>query len=103
MMLTIPALAIWSCLQTHISASDFDTSCAHDADCVLVEVGDTCQCECGESNAAINVNSLAAYNNLFAERKSHCASASFCDCIAGPLDAGGPSAVCEQGQCVFKP
>jgi hypothetical protein len=99
MMLTALGLTAWACA-TNVPLSDFDTSCVHDADCIEVQVGDACECTCG-GNAAINVSSEAAYNSLFAERRSHCQSAAFCDC-SPPVD-GGAHPVCAQGQCAIAP
>lgn len=87
-------LAFAGCLaDTTISLSDFHTDCVHDEDCVVVQVGDICGCDCG--NAAINVNGLPAYQQELATKGSHCSSKVFCGCT-------GTSAVCISGQCAFK-
>jgi hypothetical protein len=98
-MLPMLTVAVWACT-TNVPLSDFDTSCAHDADCAIIFVGDSCGCICG-GNAAINVDDLTAYNDEFEARRSHCQSKAVCEC-GGTLD-GGPSAVCQQGRCAFVP
>jgi hypothetical protein len=87
-------LALGACDTTSVPLSDFDTSCKKDQDCIVVQVGDACGCGCG--NAAINVDSQAEYNSVYADRRSHCLQVVDCDCAATLAP------VCTQGQCVFK-
>jgi hypothetical protein len=98
--LMLGMLGLLAC-PTNVPLSDFNTSCVHDTDCVLVFVGDACGCDCGV-NAAINVAEQGAYESEFAARRNHCQSKSFCECVF-LADAGSPSAVCVQGQCAFEP
>src|SRR5262245_17102942 len=95
-LVAVLALVLVACLtDTTINLSDFDTSCVQDQDCVTVQVGDICGCDCG--NAAINAKDLLAYRAELAETGSHCTVKSFCEC------QGSPSAVCTAGRCVFVP
>jgi hypothetical protein len=94
--LLLPLLVLAACSQdTSISISDFSTGCVKDADCVVVQVGNICGCDCG--NAAINVGELNAYQAEAQAKQKNCHSGIACDC------AGTSTAVCKQGQCVFKP
>jgi hypothetical protein len=87
------ALAACGSSDTSLGIAGFDTSCAQDTDCVAVQSGDLCGCDCG--NAAINKVDLASYQIQAAAAQSHCGSAVMgCDCAYAP-------AVCTQGQCAL--
>jgi hypothetical protein len=85
------ALLLAACVgDTSISLADFDTSCTVDADCVAVQVGDICGCDCG--NAAINKDGLAAYMAELDDKHKSCHTGVFCDCAVA-------IAKCTQGKC----
>ena len=90
-LLTISLVALTSmaaCSSDEILATDFDQSCAVDADCAAVLVGDMCSCSC--SSGAINKRDLAAYSERQAERTCSIS------CAACPeLEP----AVCKAGTC----
>jgi hypothetical protein len=92
LFLLVPTLA--GCNSTTISLSDFDTSCVHDQDCVVVTVGEICGCACG--NAAINVKDLAAWQAEADAKGAHCDTKSKCEC---PVSG---TATCVAGRCAFK-
>ena len=90
----LAVFALAACAQdTTILLSDFDTSCAKDQDCIVVQTGNICGCDCG--NSAINVKGSAAYQSEFDDKGTHCTAKTFCGC------SDFPSAVCRQGQCAF--
>jgi hypothetical protein len=90
----LAVLALAACAaDTTIALTEFDTTCAKDQDCVNVQVGDICGCDCG--NAAINTKDLAAYQAELANKGMHCNTKVFCDC------AVPASPVCTQGRCAF--
>jgi hypothetical protein len=99
MMLAVLMLGLLAC-PTNVPLSAFNTSCVHDSDCIVVQVGDACACGCG--NAAINAADQNAYASLFAARRKDCQAATDCDFCFSSAD-GGPNAVCMQGQCAFEP
>jgi hypothetical protein len=94
-LLLLACLALGACADTSINLSDFDTSCAKDNDCVVVNVGDICGCHCG--NAAINVSSEAAYDAEEQDKQAHCVNNDPCLCPANG------SLACTKGVCVFTP
>ena len=90
--LAISALA--ACFDTTMSLAGFDTTCAQDQDCAVVETGSVCGCDCG--NAAINKKGLAAYQAEYQSKAAHCSGPGVgCDCAT-------VTPVCTQGQCGFK-
>lgn len=56
---TVLALASAGC-DTEIAATDYDTSCSADTDCVNVTVGDICKCSC--EAGAINKKDQTSYD-----------------------------------------
>ena len=76
---------------TTLSIAGLDASCKVDKDCVAVDIGDACECLCG--NAAINVADLPEYRLQLQEKQNSCISVAACDCI--PAEAK-----CEKSQCV---
>jgi hypothetical protein len=86
-------LALAACADTTINLAELDTSCTTAQDCVVVQVGDICGCDCG--NAAINTKDLATYQAELTDKGMHCTSKVFCDC-AVPAPP-----VCTQGRCAL--
>lgn len=76
---------------TALSIAGLDTSCKVDKDCVAVDIGDACDCLCG--NAAINVADLPTYTAQLQEKQASCTSLAACDCIPNEVK-------CEKSVCV---
>lgn len=88
--LLAPCLLVVACGST-IDASSYDTSCAVDADCIAVQVGDICSCTC--QLGAINQKE---WGNYVAQREriGQCRDA----CGVCPHEV----AYCSAGTCALR-
>jgi hypothetical protein len=82
-----------------ISASEFQSNCSVDTDCVDVCVGSLGCCGCGCPNAAINQASYPAYQSAFSAREPRCEPA--LPCPAFWSEGCRTGAVCTNGTCAF--
>lgn len=78
-----------------ISASDFDRSCAADADCLAVYEGSLCGCAC--PNAAIAAKDASEYASRAEDARKSCSSNE--TCVA---DCRAVSAKCSSGTCALE-
>ena len=76
---------------TTISLQGYDRSCTTADDCVVVQSGDICGCNCG--NDAISRADLDKYNAELKEKEANCAD----PVLACPCDPLMPT--CDQGAC----
>ncbi len=95
-LVALVAICLSSCLgrSTRIESSDFDRSCKQDSDCMVVHLGD--QCDCFPDRVAINAADYARYKE--AADDVECEWIGTCG-MGGPM----PPAVCERGHCIAKP
>ena len=92
------ALMVASSCGRALTATDYSTKCAVDADCVPVFIGDPCTgCSC--SNASINVSARAKYDADAAAQSGLC-SPLRPQCLA---DCAQAAVVCLPTGCAIKP
>lgn len=99
MRVLVFVVALWgaSSCGRGLSLTDYTTTCAVDADCTPVFVGDPCAgCSC--SNAAINVSSRAKYDADVAAQSRLC-SPLRPQCLA---DCSQAKVVCLPAGCAIK-
>src|SRR5262245_2005192 len=88
------ALAACAPADTTIPLQGYDRSCGTASDCVVVQSGDICGCDCG--NDAINRADLDKYNAEFADKEGGCSEPVLaCPCV--PVIP-----VCNQGKCALE-
>lgn len=79
-----------------ISASEFETSCTSDEECVAVYEGSVCPTECACPNTAISVQSASDYAKELTElAKTWCSDLGDVDCV----DCPSVTAKCVSGTC----
>jgi hypothetical protein len=76
-----------------IREADYDQSCAQDADCTTVFVGNPCECSC--DTAAINDRDMGDYTRDIDDIKGECVD-ELATCTKCPEIKG---AVCASGKC----
>jgi hypothetical protein len=92
------AIQMLGCGRDEIRASDYETSCTGDADCMLIQVGE-CTHKCGWAYdyAAINISDAESYQSHRDEIDCGRGSA---NCMVPPRPSG---AVCTDGICATDP
>lgn len=90
-VLGLVALGLAGGCSTTIDADDYERSCQQDAECVIISVGDICDCSCEVS--AINQVDLPKY---FDDRDVDCSKQ------CGPCPEAPPAA-CVAGVCQAGP
>jgi hypothetical protein len=86
------ALAIAACADTELEVESYTTSCASNADCVVVLTGDVCDCSC--NYGTVSAKDQERYQVDFTAKQKNCGS-SPPDC--GPCS--GAKAVCTNKKC----
>jgi len=89
-------MLVAGCGSTVMTTDEYDKSCAVDADCVVVLVGDMCECGCDEG--VISASEQGRYAAEEVEKRDNCFNALMCGAC---LSTG--RGVCQQGTCVLAP
>lgn len=97
----LAATALISCFHPAVHADDFDRECNADSDCMLIEVGNKCDCTC-ERIAAINKADREKYERAHARAFDPDLS-STCGRNCGPCASVEAVAVCQTGRCGWRP
>ena len=87
------ALALAACADTQLDVANYTTSCASNADCVVVLTGDVCDCSC--TYGTVSAADQERYQlDFFTAKQKNCGSS--------PPECGpcpGAKAVCTNKKC----